>query len=77
MDIKLRIVRDGDVIEATVLADGRVRIDVQGEVSFTNHGSADEAVKQAETLLGGTTDVQKHGHGHHHHAHGVGHTHQH
>jgi hypothetical protein len=75
--IKLTIKRDGDVIEATVLEDGQVRLDVQGEISFANHGSADEAVAQVEKLLGGTTDVQKHGHHTHEHAHGHAHTHSH
>lgn len=71
-DIKLTLKRDGDVILATVLSDGQVRLDVQGEISFTNHGSADAAVQQVERLLGGVTDVQQHGHGHHHHGQGQG-----
>lgn len=75
--IKFRVQRDEDIIEATILEDGTVRLDVQGEISFTNHSSADEAVRQVERLLGGKTEVQKHGHAHHHHAHGHGQQHTH
>jgi hypothetical protein len=77
MDIKFTVKRGPDTIEVSINESGLTRIDVQGEVSFSNHGSADEAVRQVERLLGGTADVQKHGHGHHHHhAHDHHHAHQ-
>jgi hypothetical protein len=74
-DIRLTLRRDDDVIQVTILEDGQTRIDVQGEVSFANHGSAEEALGQIEKMLGGQTDIQSHGHAHHHHHHSHTHTH--
>lgn len=67
--------RGDDVIEVTRLEDGTVRTDVKGEVSFTNHGSAEEALSMVEKLLGGETVIEKQGHAEHHH--GISETHKH
>ncbi len=74
-DRKIRFTKGGDVVEATILSDGTVRIDVQGAISFANHGNAEDAIRAVEVAAGGQTEIQSHGHAHvHEHAHeGFGH----
>lgn len=76
-DKKIRFTKGGDVVEATILSDGTVRIDVQGSVSFANHGNAEDAINAVEVAVGGSTEIHQHGHAHaHEHAH-EGHHHSH
>ena len=70
------VTRDDDRIEVTIAPDGLTRIDVQGEVSWANHGSAEEAVAQVEKMLGGATKTERSGHAVQEHAHGHAHTHK-
>lgn len=75
---EFKLTKDGDTMTTKILDDGSWRCDVEGSISAVNHGNADQFLAEAQRLVGGATEIEKHhGHAHahaHEHAH-AGHRH--
>lgn len=56
-----------DKMQIEILADGRIKVTVDGHVSMPNHLNAEQMLGFMGRLAGGKVDTQKLKHAHHHH----------
>jgi len=63
---------DKDKITCTILEDGTIRWEVDGDISAPNHSSADEFLAEVGRLVGGAETIE-HKHGYAAHSHRVDH----